>query len=199
MLQCDRYDVSHLLELLDLALSVVLVLLMRLTLPSGYAIDAEEFEGMSRNLDLSSIGDKFGRGSPETYVVFESVDELFGELHRIDVDHISVHINENLATSATIVDGRCVTVEFVSSNWFSPLDYIQNRILQESSGSNTGELRSVLESFLDDVRGNPTEEGLQFVEIRIASQRCSRLRSSSDLVLMCIVEDIDIRSGRIKM
>ena len=139
---------------------------MRLTLPSGYAIDAEEFEGTSRNLDLSSIGDEFGRGSPETYVVFESVDELFGELHRINVDHISVHTNENLATSATVVDGRCVTVEFVSSNWFSPLDYVQNRILrfvdflQESSGSNTGELRSVLESFLDDVRGNPTEEGL---------------------------------------
>ena len=79
-------DVSHLLELLNLVLSVVLMLLMKLTLPSGYAIDAEEFEGTSRNFDLSSIGDKFGRGSPETYVVFESVDELFGELHRINVD-----------------------------------------------------------------------------------------------------------------
>ena len=115
---------------------------------------------------MGSIGNEFGRDSPETYVVFESVDELFGELHRINVDHISVHTNKNLAKSATVVDGRCVTVEFVSSNWFSPLDYIQNRILrfvdflQESSGSNTGELRSVLESFLDDVRGNPTKEGL---------------------------------------
>ena len=68
------------------------------------------------------------------------------------------------------------TVTLVSSNWFSPLDYIQNRILrfvdflQESFGSNTGKLRSVLESFLDDVRGNPTKEGLQFVEIRIATE-----------------------------
>ena len=79
---------------------------------------------------MSSIGDKFGRDSPETYIVFKGVDELFGELHRIDVDHISVHTNENLATSATVVDGRCVTVEFVSSNWFSPLDDIQNRVLR---------------------------------------------------------------------
>ena len=84
-------------------------------MPSGYAIDTEEFEGTSRDFDLSAIGDEFGRGSPETYVVFESVDELFGELHRIDVDHISVHTNEDLATSAAVVDGRCITVEFVKS------------------------------------------------------------------------------------
>ena len=75
------------------------------------------------------IRDKFCRGSPETYIVFVSVDELFGELHGVDVDHISVHTNGDLATSATIVDGRCIAVEFVSSNWFSPLDYIRNRIL----------------------------------------------------------------------
>ena len=55
------------------------MLLMRFTLPSGYAIDTKEFEGTSRDFDLSSIGDEFGRGSPETYVIFESVDELFGE------------------------------------------------------------------------------------------------------------------------
>ena len=97
------------------------MLLMRLTLPSGYAIDTKEFEGTSRDFDLSSIGDEFGRGSPETYVIFESVDELFGEFHRVDVDHISVHTNENRATSATVVDGRCVTVEFVvSSNLVLP-------------------------------------------------------------------------------
>ena len=149
--------------------------------------------------------DKFGRGSPETYVVFESVDELFGELHGVDVNHISVHTNENLATSATVVNGRCVTVEFVSSNWFSPLDDIQNRILrfvdflQECSSSNASKLRGILECFLDDVGGNPTKEGLQFGEVRIAGRRRTRLRSSSDLMFMCIVEDIIVRSGRTKM
>jgi len=164
-------DVSHLLELLDLAFSVVLMLLMRFTLPSGYAIDTKEFYGTSRNFNLGSVGDEFSRGSLETYVVFKSVDKLFSELHGIDVDHISVHTNENLATSATVVDGRCVTVEFVGS---------------------------VLECFLDDVRGNPTKEGLQFGEVRIACRRRSRL-CCGDLMFMCIVKDIIVCSRRTEM
>ena len=86
------------------------MLLMRFTLPSRNTVDTEEFEGAAGNFDLSAVRDKLGRSSPKTYVVFECVDKLLGELHRVNVDDISVHANKDLATSGAIVDGRCITV-----------------------------------------------------------------------------------------
>ena len=73
-------------------------------------VDTEEFEGAAGNFKLSAVRDKLGRSSPETYVVFECVDKLLGELHRINVDDISVHANKDLATSGTVVNGWCISV-----------------------------------------------------------------------------------------
>ena len=92
--------IGPLLEVMTLATVPILI----------SVVDTEKFEGVTGNFHLSAVRDKLGRSSPETYVVFECVDKLLGELHRVNVDDISVHANEDQATSGTVVDGWCITV-----------------------------------------------------------------------------------------
>jgi len=101
--------VNQSLQLLDPALSKVLVLVVRFVLPVGNAVSAQNFLDLVANFHLSSITDKFSGGSPCPDLVLECVDELPIGLDGIDICHKRLHTNKNLGNGGSRVNSWCVS------------------------------------------------------------------------------------------
>jgi len=94
------------LQLLDPALSKVLVLVVRLTLP----VD------LVTNFHLSSITDKLSGGSLYPDLILKSVKELLISLDGIDICYKRLHTNKNLGNGGSRVISWCVQIDGIGSN-----------------------------------------------------------------------------------
>ena len=77
--------VAHTLHILVLALSRVLVLLVRFTLPISNDERAKDVLNTATDLDLCTITDKLGGGSTMTDNILEDIDECLFCLQGINI------------------------------------------------------------------------------------------------------------------
>ena len=97
--------VNQSLQLLDPALSKILVLVMWFALPISNAISMQDLPDLVTNLDLGMVTDKFGQCSSCPDLVFQSIDELPISLDGIDISDEGFNTNKDLGDGGTRVNG----------------------------------------------------------------------------------------------
>jgi hypothetical protein len=90
--------ITHGLDCLVTVLSVVLVLLVRFALPTANKKGTEDVDNLVADLDLCSIADELGHGSPFSDVFFEGVDELLVCFHSVYIGKEGLDAQEELGT-----------------------------------------------------------------------------------------------------
>ena len=92
------------LQLLDPALSKVLMLIMWLTLPIINAVSLQNFLDLVADFHLGSIADELSGSSSSPDLVFQSVEELPISINGINISHKGLHTNKNLGNGGTRVN-----------------------------------------------------------------------------------------------
>ena len=115
--------IHQLLELLDPALSKILMLIMRFTLPIIDAVSMQDFLDLVVYLYLGAVADKLGWGSPCPDSVFQSIDELPIGFDGINISDKGFDTNKNLSDGSTRVNSWGVRIYGICCNWLiSPVD-----------------------------------------------------------------------------
>ena len=108
------------LQLLDPALSKVLMLIMWLTLPIINAVSPQDFLDLVADFNLGSITDELSGSSPSPDLVLQSVDELPISLNGINISDEGLHTNKNLGDGGTRVNSWSIQIDGVCSDWYIP-------------------------------------------------------------------------------
>jgi hypothetical protein len=110
----------HFLHFLPLTLSVVLVLVTRLTLPTLNDQGTKNVLDTVTDLNRRTVTDEFVHGSLMADFIFESVDECVGRMHIVESREESTAPNEELQTGDT-ADSDNVATNGIGSNSFMTL------------------------------------------------------------------------------
>jgi hypothetical protein len=81
---------------------------MRFALPTANKKGTEDVSDLVADLDLCSITDELGHGSPFSDVIFEGVDELFVCFHSVYIGKEGLDAHEELGTGCFRVNSGCI-------------------------------------------------------------------------------------------
>jgi hypothetical protein len=195
----------HFLHFLPLTLSIVLVLVMRFTLP------ILNDQGTKNVLDTVAdfnrrtvVTDEFVHVSPVTNFILESVDECVGRMHIVESREESTAVpNEELETGDA-ANSDNVTADGIGSNGFMTLVNVTGGKRptigiakgMTGIGSTSCELSRVLVGGLDKRRRRPQEEWAQCLLVMLLGSNDGR--SGIDVVRGCgrnEVVDVDITAS----
>ncbi len=112
-------------DILPSAFSMILVLVVRLTLPIRDDKGAQDVVGSFTDFIRTTITDEFVHSTTFTDDILESVDEFLRAVHREDINDVGVTTDEDLGTSVT-VDSGDLGYDGVGSNWFVTTENIEH-------------------------------------------------------------------------
>jgi len=93
--------VNQSFQLLDVAFSKVLMLVVWFTMPVCDAIGMQDFLDLVAYFNLSAVADKLGWCSPCPNLILKSIDELLISLDGIDISNKGFNANKNLGDGST--------------------------------------------------------------------------------------------------
>ena len=100
---------------------------MGLGLPIINAKMTKDILNLGRDLGLGRIADKTVHGSPATDDITEGAGKLTISFHSIDITELGMETSKELCTSGTIVNGRSVTIDGISSDRFIMAANVESR------------------------------------------------------------------------
>ena len=77
-------------------------------MPTTAVVYSEDIFNLCGYFNLSIITDSFTHSSPESDIVFQSIDKLLGGMHGVHIRDQGVFTNKNLDHGNTRVNGRCI-------------------------------------------------------------------------------------------
>ena len=96
----------------------VLVLITGFTLPHLDVEGTSDVLDALTDLDIGEVTDEFAHGSPFTDAVHQSIDEVAGLQHSVDIDKERLASNKDLGVHITSSDSRGVGIDHVGADRF---------------------------------------------------------------------------------
>jgi len=166
----DGIDQSF--QLLDPALSKVLMLIMWLTLPIINAVSPQDFLDLVADFHLGSITNELSGSSPSPDLILQSVDELPISLNGINISDKGLHTNKNLGNGGSRVNSWSIGIDGVLGNWLIPPVDIQSGerrfvpLFKEGAHRKSSILSCYFKSLLDDISRKPSKHGQKCLVVR---------------------------------
>jgi hypothetical protein len=111
-------------EFLPLAFSIVLMLIVRFTLPIGYVVHTEDVVDGPANFDLGTVTDELVHGTAITDYVTKRVNKVRFGLHANDIKDMGFAPHKNLGTLIS-AEGGNRAVYGVGGNGFLTAVYVE--------------------------------------------------------------------------
>jgi hypothetical protein len=150
---------------LDAAFGVVLLLVVRLTLPTWDTESMEDSFNLLANFYLGPVTDELTWGSPFAYIVFQHVDKFPAIFDSIGIRDVGVTTYKNDGSGGTLIKCRGIGVDDITCNGFVVAVNIKCGVgrlegaLKESPGRQASILCSTLKCLRGGVNGEPAKHG----------------------------------------
>jgi hypothetical protein len=182
------------------ALTGVLVLLPRFTLPIQDAEVTQDILNLLTDFNLRTVTDELVGGTTASDIVFKGINKLALRLHTLDVSDKGGGADKDLSAGLPAIDSGCVRENSVGGDGLVTTVDIESRIrrlvtlLQNSAHGHTGVLGGDSESAFNDVNRKPTKEGTKLIKIRrlCLDNTCRRGRGRMmglEAKHVCVVDD----------
>ncbi len=122
---CVHGAVDGAFDILPAAFSMILVLVVRLTLPIRDDEGAQDVVSSFTGLIRTTVTDEFVHSTTFTYDILEGIDEFLRTVHRKDVNDVGVTTDEDLGTSVAVDSGN-LGYDCVGSNGFMTAEDIEH-------------------------------------------------------------------------
>jgi hypothetical protein len=125
------------------------------------------------DLDLGTITDELGRGSPFAYVVLDRVAELLVGRHTVHISHTAVAPCGKNSSSEAVTNGRVVGIDNIACDRLGSSMDTQRRVgrliglLQQRTHWETGILCGLGEGLLSRLDGKPSEQRAKLLIIKL--------------------------------
>jgi len=165
----DGVDQS--LQLLDPALSKVLMLIMQLTLPIINAVSLQDLLELVADFDLGMVTDELGRSFPCPDLILQCVDELLINFNGINISYEGFYANKNLSDGGTRVNSWSIGIDGVHGNRLIPPVNIESRerglvlLFEEGAHRESSILSGYLKCLLDHISWKPSKHGHEFLVV----------------------------------
>jgi len=159
----DGVDQS--LQLLNPALSKILMLIMQFALPIIDAVSMQDLLDLVADFHLGTVTDELSWGSSCPDLIFQGIDELPFSFNGINIGYEGFHTNKNLSNGGTRVNSWGIRVDGVHGNGLISLVDIQSRergfvpLFEEGAHGESSILSGDHKGLLDHIGRKPSKHG----------------------------------------
>ena len=113
-----KYTKDSSLDHLHAAFGVVLLLVVRLTLPTWDTESMEDSFNLLANFYLGPVTDELMWSSPFAYIVFQCVDKFTVIFDSISIRDVGVTAYKNDGCGGTVIECGCIGIDDITCNSF---------------------------------------------------------------------------------